>query len=145
MLSRFHHILIPLDATAKNASALDIAFELAVQNRAVVSLLHVVQAIDAGSEPPDEETMDFYDQIRLRAESEMEHMSQRFVDADLKCEVKVRVGDRLREIIEFANHHRVDLIVMTSHRIDPNHLAETWGTLSYKVSVLCECPILLVK
>lgn len=145
MQPRFHHILVPLDSTAKNSSAADIAFELAAQNKAIVSLLHVVQAIEAGSESPDEETSEFYNHIRQRAESELERMSQRFLAADLQCEVKVRIGDRLQEIIDFSKHHRVDLIVMSSHRIDPNHLAETWGTLSYKVSVLCECDILLVK
>ena len=145
MLPRFHHILVPIDSAARNNAAMDIAFELAVQNRATTSLLHVVQAIDSGGDSPDEETTSFYDHIRERAESELERISQRFLDADILCEVKVRIGDRLQEIVEFANHHRVDLIVMSSHRIDPNHLAETWATLSYKVSVVCECPILLVK
>lgn len=145
MQPRFQHILVPLGSTARNTAALDIAFEIASQNRAIVSLLHVVQAIDGETESPDDETTEFYDHILQREESEMERMSQRFVEADLKVEVKVRVGDRLREIIEFSKRHCVDLIVMSSHQIDPKHLAETWGTLSYKVSVMCECPILLVK
>ncbi|MEJ7595672.1 MAG: universal stress protein [Planctomycetaceae bacterium] len=145
MLPRFRHILVPIDSTARSSAAVDIAFELAVQNNATTSLLHVVQSIDSGGDSPDEETTEFYDHIRERAESEMERMSQRFLDANIACEVKVRIGDRLHEIVEFAGQHQVDLIVMSSHRIDPNHLAETWGTLSYKVSVICECPILLVK
>ena len=145
MLPRFHHILVPIDSTAKNNAAVEIAFELAVQNKAATSLLHVVQAIDSEGDAPDDETTEFYDHIRERAESDMERMSQRFLEADIACEVKVRIGDRLHEIVEFASQHRVDLIVMSSHRIDPNHLAETWATLSYKVSVICECPILLVK
>lgn len=145
MLPRFHHILVPIDSTAKNNAAMDIAFELAVQNKATTSLLHVIQAIDSGGDTPDEETTEFYRHIRARAESELERISQRFLDADIPCEVKVRIGDRLQEIVEFASQHQVDLIIMSSHRIDPNHIAETWGTISYKVSVICECPILLVK
>ena len=143
MLPRFRHILLPLDLTSRSNAAVDIAFELAVENKAAVSLLHVIQAID--TDPPDRETKEFYDHIRQRAESELDRVSRRFLDADIQCEVKVRVGDRLRDILDFARHHRVDLIVMSSHRIDPDNLAETWGTLSYKVSVICECPILLVK
>lgn len=145
MLSRFHHILVPLDATGKNTAAVDIAFELAALNRTSVSLLHVVQSIDKEADPPDDETAEFYEHIRQRAESELERMSQRFLEAELQCEVKVRIGDRLQEIIEFAKNHRVDMIVMSSHRIDPEHVAETWGTLSYKVSVLSECSVMLVK
>jgi hypothetical protein len=34
---------------------------------------------------------------------------------------------------------------MTSHTVDSERLSETWATLSYKVSVICRCPILLVK
>lgn len=115
------------------------------RTRRAASILHVVQAIDSEGETPDEETTEFYDHIRKRTESEMERISQRFTDAEVPCEVKVRVGDRLQEIIDFSSQHAVDLIIMSSHRIDPGNLAETWATLSYKVSVICDCPILLVK
>ncbi len=145
MVPRFHHILVPLDLTSKNDAALNIAFELAVQNKAAVSLLHVVQKIETGGELPDDETSEFYNQLRQRAASELERFSQRFLDAEKACEVKIRVGDRLKEITDFADQHRVDLIVMTSHKVDSERLSETWATLSYKVSVICRCPILLVK
>jgi universal stress protein A len=125
--------------------ALDVAFEMAVQNRATVSLLHIVQAIEAGPDGPDEETRLFYAQVSQRAESDLEQFARRFEEASIECEFKVHVGDRLQEILSFAAHHKVDLIVMSSHCIDPEHIAETWGTLSYKVSVLCECPVLLLK
>ena len=124
---------------------MDVAFEMAVQNKATVSLLHVVQIIEASPDGPDEETRQFYAQVCKRAESDLEQLARRFEEASLECEFKVHVGDRLHEILSFAANHKVDLIVMCSHRVDPEHIAETWGTLSYKVSVLCECPVLLLK
>ena len=145
MLPRFHHILVPVDAVPKNSAAVDIAFELAVENKASVSLLHVIQAISTNGEPADQETQQFYNQIEQRVSTDMERIAQRFKDARIDIEHKVRVGDRLRDIVEFSNTHKVDLIVMSSHRVDPTNLQETWGTLSYQVSVVCECPILLVK
>ncbi len=145
MQPRFHHILVPLETAVSSHSAVDVAFELAVQNKASVSLLHIVQTIDAGTDGPDEETRQFYSQVCQRAESDLEQLARRFEEASLECEFKVHVGDRLQEILSFAAHHKVDLIVMCSHRIDPDHIAETWGTLSYKVSVLCECSVLLLK
>lgn len=145
MLPRFHRILLPLSLTAKNNAAVDIAFDLAVHNKASISLLHVVQVIELHSDAPDDETKEFYEHFRQRAESELERVSRRFLDADIECEVKVRIGDRLKEIVSFSRQHQVDLIVMSSHRVDPDNLADTWGTLSYKTSVICECPILLVK
>lgn len=145
MQPRFHHILVPLETAVSSYSAVDVAFELAVQNKASVSLLHIVQAIDAGTDGPDEETRQFYSQVCQLAESNLEQLARRFEEASINCEFKVHVGDRLQGILSFASHHKVDLIVMCSHRIDPQHIAETWGTLSYKVSVLCECPVLLLK
>lgn len=145
MQPRFRHILVPLETAIRSHSALDVAFEMAVQNKASVSLLHIVQTIEAQSEGPDEETRQFYSQVCQRAESDLEQLARRFEEASLDCEFKVHVGDRLQEILSFAVNHKVDLIVMCSHRIDPEHIAETWGTLSYKVSVLCECPVLLLK
>ncbi len=118
---------------------------MSVQNKASVSLLHIVQTIEAGPDGPDEETRQFYAQVCQRAESDLEQLARRFEEALIECEFKVHVGDRLQEILSFAANHNVDLIVMCSHRIDPEHIAETWGTLSYKVSVLCECPVLLLK
>ena len=145
MQPRFRHILVPLETAVRCHAALDVAFEMAVQNKASVSLLHIVQTIEAGPDGPDEETRQFYAQVCQRAESDLEQLARRFQEALVECECKVHVGDRLKEILSFAANHKVDLIVMCSHRIDPEHIAETWGTLSYKVSVLCECPVLLLK
>ena len=38
-----------------------------------------------------------------------------------------------------------DLIVLGSHTIEPGNAARGWGTTSYKVGLLCRCPVLLVK
>jgi nucleotide-binding universal stress UspA family protein len=49
MLSNVRHILVPLDFTAKNQAALEIARELASQNKASVTLLHVIETIEKPS------------------------------------------------------------------------------------------------
>lgn len=145
MLPRFQHILIPVDLTPKNLSALDIAFELAADNKARVSLLHVTQTIDPIDQKPDDETSAFYDKIRQRVMTELESLSQRFSDAKLDVETKFQLGKPLHAIVQFAETHNVDLIIMSSHPVDKNDVIQSWGTLSYKVSVACTCPILLVK
>ena len=60
MQPRFRHILVPLETAISSHAAVDVAFEIAVQNKATVSLLHVVQTIEAGTDGPDEETRQFY-------------------------------------------------------------------------------------
>ena len=74
MIPRFKHILIPVDLTPKNMSAL----EIAVENRDRVSLLHVTEKIELADEQPDAETAAFYEKLRLRFMTELEAMSQRF-------------------------------------------------------------------
>ena len=56
MQPRFRHILVPLETAVRCHTALEVAFEMSVQNKASVSLLHIVQTIEAGPEGPDEET-----------------------------------------------------------------------------------------
>jgi len=142
MIPRFQHILIPLDFTEKSLPALDIAFELAVANRARVTLLHVIEAIHLDT---DAELEQFYAKLEKRADAELERISQRFTTAGLPVDRKIRLGKRLAEIVNDAGERQADLIIMSSHKPDLERPLQTWATLSYQVSVLCPCPVLLVK
>ena len=145
MIPRFKHLLVPVDLTPRNKQALEIAFEMAVENKARVSLLHVTEKIELADEQPDVETAAFYERLRIRYMTELESMSQRFSDVGIDVETKVLLGKPLQDIVEFSRTHDVDLIIMSSHPIEPDNPLRSWGTLSYKVSVACSCPILLVK
>ena len=142
MIPRFQHLLIPLDFTEKNLPALDIAFDLAAANHARVTLLHVIEQIGGDA---DAELIQFYGRLRDRAESELERLSQRFGAAGVAVDSKIRIGHRLNEIVTDSVERKVDLIVMSSHKLDLTKPHPTWATLSYQVSVLCPCPVLLVK
>jgi len=142
MLPRFRHIVVPVDFTAKNQAALDIAFELASQNSARVTLLHVIETIE---NVPREELKGFYEQLASRASTQLESRSQRFADAGIAVDWKIRYGKRPVEIVQDAHDRKADLIVMSSHRVDPTAAVQSLGTLSYQVSILCDCPVLLVK
>lgn len=141
MLPRFQHVLVPLDFTEKNQAALEVAFELAVHNHARITLLHVIEPL-AGD---DAETQTFLSRLRQRAESELEARAQRFLSAGQQAEWKVILGYRLEEIVRASVDRHADVVVMSSHPLDPARPAQSWNTLSYQVSVLCRCPILLVK
>lgn len=142
MLPRFQHIVVPLDFTEKNRAALDVAFELAVANRARVTLLHVVEPIDL---PDDAEVQTFIGQLEQRADLELESCSQRFADAGIAVEWKIRSGKRAEEISSYETEHDVDLILLSSHPINADHPARSLVTLSYQVAVLSRCPVLLMK
>mgnify|MGYP002622595142 CR=1 FL=1 len=148
MLPRFQHILVPLDFSSKNLTALDVAFELASQNRARTSLLHIVERIETSTEteePIDRELEEFYAQLEARARTELESLSQRFDAAGLDVEYKVWCGRRVQEIVQFSLDRDVDLVVLSSHPVDAEHPVKSLATVSYQVSILCPCPVLMVK
>jgi universal stress protein A len=49
------------------------------------------------------------------------------------------------EIIRFTEEQAVDLVVLSSHPVGKDSGIEGWGTISYKVGMLCSCPVMLVK
>jgi nucleotide-binding universal stress UspA family protein len=142
MLADFHHILVPVDFSEKNQAAITVARQLAQQNGARVSLLHVIEFIDF---PDDEEMTSFYDKLEERSEQELSKLLSSFGDDDIDLTVETVVNNRCKGIVLYAVDNNVDLIVMSSHPVDPGQPSAGWSTISYQVSVLCPCSIILVK
>jgi nucleotide-binding universal stress UspA family protein len=145
MLPRFQHLLVPLDLTVKNRKALDLAFEIAAQNRARTTLLHVIERIESLPEEDDPEVQEFYTQLAERAAVSLDSLAQRFSDAGLEVEHKTWFGKRVREVVRFATERDVDLVVLSSHAVDTTRPIESLASVSYQVSILCPCPVLMVK
>jgi nucleotide-binding universal stress UspA family protein len=138
----FAHVLVPLDLSRGNERALDTALGLAAQNGARVTLLHVIHRIE---HVPAGELRGFYRGIERQARRKLAQAARPFADARVPVELAVLTGDPSVEIVRWAAADRVDLIVMSSHRVDSRRSAQRWGTTSYKVGILCRCPVLLVK
>ena len=139
----FTHVLLPLDLSAKNERALTVALAMAAQNRARVTLLHIVQRVEHISLG---EMRSFYDRLREQAEQRLARAERRFVAKGLEAKAVVLVGDPPRDIVRYAETKRVDLIVINSHKVlDMTRPAQDLGTTSYKVAILCRCPVMLVK
>ena len=138
----FQHILVPVDFSERNKQALDIAVKIALLDQGRVTLLHVIEMI-AGTTL--EEFGDFYTKLEKRAQQEMETLVIPYRDNQVEIESKIVYGNRTPEILKFAAAYNVDLIVMSSHKIDPVDPIQGWGTISYKVGILSPCPVMLVK
>ena len=143
MLPRFQHVLVPLDFSSKTRAALDVAFEMAEVNSATVTLLHVIERIGEAAE--DEETDAFYEHLRRQADAELERRTQRFLEAGLDAEYKLRFGKRAVEIVRFVEERKVDLVVLSSHPVDADQPIKSLAGISYQVSIFAPCPVLLVK
>ena len=138
----FQRILVPVDLTEKSLTAVDMAYELAAQSGAEVVLLHVIETIE---HVEFEELKSFYDRLDSSARKGLQEFSERFVANKLRIDQAIVYGQRTKEIIDFAIRNRTDLIIMASHRIDPDRPGHDWSSISYAVAILSPCPVLLVK
>jgi nucleotide-binding universal stress UspA family protein len=66
-------------------------------------------------------------------------------EEQLAVEGQLILGRPTAGILKVAADCKADLIILSSHRIDPAHPTEGWGTISHQISVLADCPVLLVK
>ena len=75
----------------------------------------------------------------------LQEFAERFLSKKLKVDQAVVYGHRSKEIVNYAINNRIDLIIMASHRIDPDRPGHDWSSISYAVAILAPCPVLLVK
>jgi nucleotide-binding universal stress UspA family protein len=138
----FKNILVPVDLTKKNKQALDIAFKIALHDKSKIYLLHVVETISYTS---FSEFEGFYRNLEERAKKYIDKLITPLKKNKLPIEGKITFGKRVVEILSFAGKNKIDLIVMNSHKINPKEPTENWGTISHKVGILSQCPVMLVK
>lgn len=137
----FHHILIPSDLTARTRTALDAAEKLLLTATSRITVLHVIETIDGlGSR----ELQPFYRRLQKKARRTLSTLVKGRA-AKATIDVAVVQGRRAEAIVGFAAANAIDLIVLASHRVNPSMVNRDWGSVSYKVSILAQCPVLLVK
>ena len=138
----FQHIVVPVDFSEKNQRSMEIALDLAATTGGTVYLVHVIEMI---ADTSFDEFRDFYQGIEQEAMQKMETLRTHFSGKAAQIDQTITYGDRVSEIVRIATEQSADLIVMNSHRIDLNDPASSLSTISYKTTVLANCPVLLVK
>ena len=138
----FRRILVPVDFTPRSLRAVRAAAKVAATTRAETTLLHVIERIDGG----DSGAMkSFYRKLESAAREKLKALLAPFAGKELSVRAEILYGKPVGEILRFAQADRIDLIVMSSHKLPLRHSGESWGTVSYKVGILSRCPVLLVK
>jgi nucleotide-binding universal stress UspA family protein len=149
----FRKILVPLDFTEENEPAVALAVEMAERDGAEALLLHVVALIRG---VPFEEMRDFYSKLERRAIEQLAEVSDRFRKRGVAVRQEVVFGHRAERILAHAREQGADLILLSSHRVSPGDVTGTGigagngplaalGSISHRIAVFAECPVLLVK
>jgi universal stress protein F len=134
----YRKILVPVDFSDKNRDAVAAAEAVAGPD-AEITLLHVIETVE---HVPFDEMKDLYDRLEERADREMARLAE---GGSRALQQRVVYGHRARATADFAATEGFDLVVLSSHRIDPDQPGHDWATLSYQVAILCPCSVLLVK
>ncbi len=139
----FSRILVPTDFSSGSQHALEIAVKLATAaGQGRIHLLHVIETI---ADTPFDEFEEFYLRLERHAQEGLQKMIVPYEGGSAQLEPRLVYGNRAREIIRCAEESAVELIVMTSHKVDLEDPTSSWGTISYKVGIFAQCPVLLVK
>jgi nucleotide-binding universal stress UspA family protein len=139
----FNNILVPTDLTENSRKAVRIALDMASrENEVRITLLHVIETIEGSGE---DEFKDFYERLMTRAQEGMAKLTDPFREENRPIDQRILYGKRVREIVHFARDNDMDLIILSSHRIDKVDATQGWATISYKVAILSHCPVLMVK
>ncbi|HLH32903.1 MAG TPA: universal stress protein [Terriglobia bacterium] len=138
----FQRILVPVDLTEKSLAAVDMAYQFAEQSGAEIILVHVIETIE---HIQFDELKPFYERLEVSARNGLAECAERFVSHNLLVDTAILYGHRSQEIIEFARAKPIDLIILSSHKIDPDRPGHDWSSISYSVAILSPCPVLLLK
>lgn len=138
----FRNILVPVDFTLKNEAALNTALDLARGKDAKVTLLHVIETIE---HVEFDEMADFYRGLETRAAAKLYGLEERYKEALIPVYHEIEYGKRAETIVHHAEEREVDLIVLSSHKVDRDHPALGVGAISYRIAIVARCPVLLVK
>lgn len=141
----FRKILIPVDFTGKNEAALDSAVQIAAaqpDGGGEITLLHVIETIE---HIDFSEMADFYHRLETQVAAKLFALEGRLEERGARVRHEILFGKRAETIVRYAEEKGIDLMVLSSHKVDRDHPALGLGTLSYGIAIVARCPVLLVK
>lgn len=134
--------MVAIDLSDRHERVLRMVRALTADRACRVTLFHVVQRVPGLAA---EELDGFYRRLVKTADRRLRQIARSFAEHGIDVRTHVRVGEPAIEIIRAAARERVDVLVMSSHKVRPGRGARGWGTISYKVGIFSQCSILLVK
>ncbi|MDD5170230.1 MAG: universal stress protein [Syntrophales bacterium] len=138
----FRQILVPTDFSQKHINPLEVATNLAKKYKSTTHILHVVEIIPNTT---FSEYKKFYNNLEKKAQKQMSILMSDYEDKSIQILPHIIYGNRVQEILKFVKEHEIDLIIMNSHKVELENPIHNWGTISYRVALLSETPIMLVK
>ncbi len=141
-------ILCPVDFSDLSLNALSIAVDLAAKFQSDLHLLHVFEGYDEISLNPETALIPMPEWLnKLRQVCQEKLAALPSPDLAARCPALVRAnreGPAIHEILDYAAHQKIDLIVLATHgRTGLKHLL--MGSVAENVVRSATCPVLTVR
>ncbi len=140
-----NNILAPTDFSEISNASVDYAAKLAAAMNASLHLQHTVPDPVAGSWAVESGGMVFtLKQLEQQGSEKLDKLLTAEERATLKLESHVGFGSPVDQIVDYAEKHAIDLIVMGTH--GRGGLEKMWlGSVTEKVLRKAQCPVLVVR
>ncbi|MCP3668446.1 MAG: universal stress protein [Gammaproteobacteria bacterium] len=142
-MTNYQHILLAADFSKENSIVVNRAIEMARQNDAKLSLIHVVEYVGTlyTGEIPLPDDLDLEKQLLEQAEDKLKKLASEHQLTESKCFVEL--GMPKQEIIRIAKEQQVDLIIIGSH--GRHGLQLLLGSTANAVLHAAMCDVLAVR
>lgn len=145
---KLRKILCPVDFSDLSLNALRFAVDLADKFQAELHLLHVFEGYDAISLNPETALIplpQWLTELRKVCHDKLAALPS--ADLAARCPALVRAhreGPAIHEILEYAAHEKIDLIILATHgRTGLKHLL--MGSVAENVVRSAKCPVLTIR
>ena len=138
-----NRILFPTDFGQTSARAQEVVIELAKSLDAEVLVLHAVEPIQGFDDEQDPTVQDFLEGLRKTSVERASQTCEHLAVAGVRCDARVLIGVRWREIVHIAESEAFDLIVLGAHRRDLSG-KHALGSTSHRVFLISNCPVMAV-
>ena len=139
----FRDILLPLDLSdAPQKKAVDVAVELARSFDSRLYVMTIVPAFGEGFVSSFFPT-DYMEKATAAANERLRAFAREHIPEGIAVQHVVACGTIYEEILNFAKHHGIDLIVMASHR--PELSDYLLGPNAARVTRHAACSVMVVR
>lgn len=144
-MPRVRRLLVPVDFSEYGGGALAYAKELAAVYEAQIDLIHVIEELSMPGPYGSLYTLPAaYPEAHANSLRALGDIGRRLLGEDVPFEVHAIHGNPVIEMVDFAEKHAIDLIVMATHgRTGMRRLF--MGSVAERTVRLASCPVFTVK
>ncbi|WP_128905445.1 universal stress protein [Halorubrum amylolyticum] len=140
----YDDLLVPTDGSEAVDRALDHAVRLATDHDATIHALYVVDRRIATASSGDLHD-EVVDDLESQGEDAVAAVADRAEEAGVDVETRVVEGTPDTKIVDYADEHGIDVIVMSPEGKSPRERIRSLGSVSDRVADDANVPVFLIK